>query len=386
VLAADRRVDHTPPVRVEVVERLGPLEDAWNGLVATQQLPSPFLASWWLDGAVSGRLRIVCCLEGDRLVGGAAFESDRLGRGRAAVERLRSPGQGELAPDHLDLVADAGREHEVTERVLGWLRRPGSRLVDLDGLAADGRLALGLSRQVIARDVAPYADLSTGADAYLASRPGKLRSTISRTRKRLEKGGAVLRTIPDGPLGEGAEPAVAARVLRTLADLHDERWAAESGFLGAWEDFEAAARAGLERGDVFAVELVSAAGEVVATELDLVAGNRVAFYQAGRSTEHQWRGAGSVVKASVIEAAAARGASEYDLLRGDEPYKADWATGRRQLVRVRFGVGPLGRPLAAGIAAWWRAAPRLEGVRAELARRVGPGPSAAGDGPASDPA
>ena len=36
---------------------------------------------------------------------------------------------------------------------------------------------------------APWASLSDGADAYLSDRPGTLRSTVSRTTKRLIKAG-----------------------------------------------------------------------------------------------------------------------------------------------------------------------------------------------------
>lgn len=348
-------------MRVEVWERLGRWAGEWDELVDGQDLPTPFLRSWWVDNAAGGRPRIIGCVEDGTLVGGAAFESDRPGRGPVAVERLRCVGQGELAPDHLDIVARPGRHAEVLARVTGWLRRPGARLVDLDGLAADGHLARALGRWVIDRDLAPAASLVDGVDGYLASRPGRLRSTIRRTRARLERSGATVRVVPDGTAG--ADPQEAGRVLATLAELHEGRWAGASGFLRAWPRFEAAAREALRRGEAFAVELVAADGTVVATELDLVAGSRVAFYQAGRDDGHDWRGAGSVVKAAAVAAAGARGASEYDLLRGDEPYKADWSTGARGLVRVRFGVGARGRALAAALAGWRRAAPAVHRAR-----------------------
>ena len=97
-------------------------------------------------------------------------------------------------------------------------------------------------------------------------------------------------------------------------------------------------------GDVVIHELRADDGEVVATELDMGVGRRLAFYQAGRRTEREWRAAGSVLKADVIEWAIDEGFEEYDLLRGDESYKSDWATERRELIR-----GPV-RRRAAGIA------------------------------------
>jgi CelD/BcsL family acetyltransferase involved in cellulose biosynthesis len=344
-------------MRVEVVADPGGRSGEWDDLVARQPLASPFLRSWWVPAAAGATPVVLLCLDGDRLVGGAAFEEDVLGRGPATVRRLRSLGQGVLAPDHLDVIALPGRDDEVVERVVGWLRRPGHRVVDLEGLAAGGRLARALAVHEIDRTGAPWAPLPAAADDYLAGLPGSLRSTIARSRKRLVKAGGAMRDV---------EPDDAERALDDLARLHDQRWADESAFLAAWARFRAAARVGLERGEVRIREAVDPDGVVVATELDLVVADRVAFYQAGRSTEREWRGVGSVVKADVIAAAVARGAAEYDLLRGDEGYKSDWATRRRELVRIRFGVGA-GRAVAAGAEAWRDAQPTIRRIRSRAA-------------------
>ena len=344
---------------------------AWDALVDAQDLPTPFLQSWWVAEAASGTPVVLLCLDAGELVGGAAFEVDRVGRGPLSVQRVRTLGQGTLAPDHLDLIAAPGRGDEVLERVVGWLRRPGSRLVDLDGLAAGGRLAHALAADEVARLGAPWAPLPEDAAAYLAERPGQLRSTISRSRKRLAKAGVTSRQVP----ADDAGPA-----LEALARLHDGRWAGDSGFLDAWERFERAARRGIASGAVTVHELRTAEDEVIAVELDLVAGDRIAFYQAGRSTDRDWRGAGSVLKADVIARAVTDGRHEYDLLRGDESYKSDWASQRRELVRVRFGVGPMGRSLAAAAAGWVRAVPVLAAARDRARNRFRP-PAASPPGP-----
>jgi CelD/BcsL family acetyltransferase involved in cellulose biosynthesis len=48
------------------------------------------------------------------------------------------------------------------------------------------------------------------------------------------------------------------------------------------------------------------------------------------------------------------GVSEYDLLRGEESYKSDWAEGRRELVRIRTGFGTIGRMVATAATTWKR--------------------------------
>ncbi|HLU41017.1 MAG TPA: GNAT family N-acetyltransferase [Microthrixaceae bacterium] len=343
----------------------GPARD-WDDLAASQPLPSPFLRSWWLQHAPAGELVLLCCVADGRLVGGLALERDELRAGPVRLERLRSPGQGPLAPDHLDLVATDEHRDVVTGEVLAWLRRPGSRVVDLDGLAAEGSLAAALADRVVERHGAPFAALPPDAAAYLAARPGRLRSTIQRTAKRLARSGATHRRVP---------PEDGERALADLARLHEGRWADESSFLAGWERFRRAALAGMQAGEVTIDEIVDADGSVVATELDLLVGGRTAFYQAGRRTEREWRGAGSVLRWEIVQRAVADGRCEYDLLRGDEPYKADWADGRRELVRCRFGVGPLGT--AAMAARRWRQAAH-ELSRAASRRRRAPRPEPTG--------
>lgn len=307
---------------------LDPVRVEWDRLAATQPLPSPFLRSWWLENAAAGALRVLTVTEGDRLVGGAAFEVDTLGPAPLAVERVRCVGQGVLAPDHLDLIAAPEHHLEVARAVLAWLRRPGHRIVDLDGLAATGTLGQVFARFTIERIDAPYAAMPDGPDAYLSGRPGKVRSTVKRTEKRLTREGVTFRTATARDIGEALE---------RLGHLHGTRWQDRSTFLDGWDRVVAAVTAGVRADEVVLGELVAADGSTVAAELDLRVGSRLFFYQAGRRTEREWRGAGSDLRARILRSTG--GIDEYDMLRGDEPYKADWATGRRELLRCRFGIG-----------------------------------------------
>jgi SAM-dependent methyltransferase len=291
----------------------------------------------------------VGCLLEDGLVGGAAFRVDRLGTRPAGIDVVRFVGQGVLEPDHLDVVAEPGSHPEVSERVAGWLRRPGSRVIDLDGLPAGSVLASRLGGSVVERHVAPYAILPSEPADYLRSRPGRLRSTLTRARKRFARDGVVVRRV----LPEDADAG-----LDRLSRLHEARWAEQSEFAGAWTGLRRAASEGIRRGDVVLLELVTADGTTIASELDMLAGGRMAFYQAGRLTDHEYRGSGSVLKIACIELGIEAGCTEYDLLRGDEPYKSDWADERRDLVRLMAGVGVGGRVVAGGTVGIIRASER----------------------------
>lgn len=352
-----------PRLRLEIRARLDSLGPQWDELLSTQQLPTPFLKSWWIDNASGATPAVLCCFAGARLVGGAAFEMDRVGRGPITIERVRCVGQGVLAPDHLDLISDPQHHAEVLDLVLGWVRRPGSRVIDLDGMAATGSLASAFSAHEVERIGAPFAPLPDNGADYLAARPGQLRNTITRARKRFTRDGAEVRRV---------QPDDVSDALNRLSLLHDQRWSDASSFLRDWERCRAAALAGAACGDVVIHELVAADGDVIATELDLLAGPRLAFYQAGRRIDHDARGCGSVLRAALIDWACAEGMDEYDLLRGDERYKADWAAERRELVRCRVGIGTRGRIMDAAYRLRHRSAPALDRARAATRSALSP--------------
>lgn len=357
-----------PALPVRVVSQLGSLAPAWDLLVDEQPLPSPFLKSWWIENVAVGKLEILCFFDGDDLVGGAVFEVDRVGRGRFGVERVRSVGQGVLAPDHLDVIAFPARRPEVVAATLDWLRRPGSRVVDLAGVSAEGSLGKALTTHEIERISAPFASLPEDPSTYFAGLPGQMRSTIKRGRSRFARQGVTSSRVPAADFGE------VERALDSLAELHDGRWLEESSFLEAFGHFRNAALQGSANGEVLIHTLGSYETGVVAIEVDLIAGSRVCFYQAGRRTEREWRGCGTVLRADIIDMIRGDGRTEYDMLRGNESYKADWATDERVLLRCRFGVGPGGKALATAANRWKRSAPALLRFRSAVRDRVSRAP------------
>lgn len=303
---------------------------AWDRLVELAPLPSPFLRSWWLEHAGNATPLYVLVTDGNRLLGGLALDEDRV----LGVQRLRLRGAGPLAPDHLDLVALPDRTDDVVAALARWLRRPGSRLLDLEGLAEGNRLRAALPGPVVelAGEIAPYTLLPADPAEYLARRPSRLRNTLRRTQRKLA---AEYRR---------AGPAEVDRALADLRRLHAERWPAGSGFLAEFAAFAAAARTGARRGEVVFHELV-ADGEVVACEVTFEIAGRSSFYQGGRSMADRWRGAGTVLRAAVLDRACREGFSEHDLLRGDEGYKREWAEASRPLVHLRAARGISGRAL-----------------------------------------
>jgi CelD/BcsL family acetyltransferase involved in cellulose biosynthesis len=317
--------------RLVVQTHLGPHEVAWDALVEHLPLPSPFLRSWWLEHTAGTNPRYLLVLDGSALLGGLALEEDRW----LGVPRLRMMGAGALCPDHLDIVALPGREEEVVAALAAWLRRRGSRLLDLEGVAAGARVAAALPgrvrREVV--DVAPWAPLPGDPDDWLRARSRNFRSNLRKATNRLGREGITHRVVR-------GDPADAA--LATLRDLHAVRWGMRSRFLAAYERFAVAGHVGATRGELAVHELV-ADGNVVAAMACFEVAGRVSFYQSGWLPARRLRNASTLLLAKVIQDACQRGFSEVDLLRGDEAYKRGLASSVRQLLRLQAAHGPAGR-------------------------------------------
>lgn len=343
-----------------MVDALGTLAEAWDALVMTMPLPSPFLRSWWIESTAIGEPVIVLVLDADELIGGLALQRSS----RAGVEVLQFVGTGPLEPDHLDLVAAPGRVDDVVSAIRAWLR-DGDRIVDLVGARAmawalDAVPGVGTVEHL---EVAPYVVLPDTAEAYLASRAGRMRSTITRSAKRLDRAGVEFVVV-----GAAATSDELDRSLAALRDLHDGRWGDESGFLARWDDVVAAARRGVSAEEVRLHQLVDADGRIVAIEIEFVLAGRMSFYQAGRLTDHELRGSGSVLRHRVVSAAIAEGFGEFDLLRGGEEYKAEWAEHRRGLLRIRRGTGPRSAAILTALRGRSLATDAIARVRARTGR------------------
>jgi hypothetical protein len=325
-------------MHLETRATVGNLSKQWDELVDAQPHPSAFLKSWWIDNTAEGELAVLCVLEDGVLVGGGAFEMDVHGQGPFKVPRVRFAGQGVLAPDHLDVISTAEQRGAVNVAVARWLWQTRA-MVDLDGLQPTSLLPGLLGLTVVERTLAPYRKLEASSDP-ITPLGGRLRSTIKRTGKRLSNEGYETRRVTSDPDG----------ALDRLLDLHEDRWESGTEFPKGFERFRAAAVAGHAAGDVVIHELANEEGRVIASELEVNTGTSSAFYQAGRLTDHDFRGSGSVLKAEVLRWAVGEGLTEFDLLRGDEPYKADWATDRREVLRATGAVPGTKAWAAAGAA------------------------------------
>jgi len=246
-------------------------------------------------------------------------------------------GGGVVGSDYLGVIAhreDAGEAGRILAHQLAKLD---ADEVELDGLDAEDPFLRSLSdvfgprATVEPRYLCPLIRIDGSFSRYLDALPDGIGAQWHRRKKWLEKR-------PGYRLDILRSPAEVACGMEALFTLHRRRWALEGGSDGitpAIEEFhrDAARRlAGLGWAVLF---LLHAEGAPRAALYGFRHGDRFAFYQSGHEPAWRPRSVGTVLLGQVIRWAHEQGCSEFDFLRGDEPYKLKWATGERRTVRVR---------------------------------------------------
>ena len=213
----------------------------------------------------------------------------------------------------------------------------------------------------------PRIDLEAGGwDEYMAGRSRNLRSQIRRKTRALER---------DHGLGlRLADAATLDADLETFFRLHEARWENRGGSGSLNErtrafhgDFAAAA---LERGwlRLWTLELEE---EPAASWYGWSIGGAYCYYLAGFDPRFGDLSVGFVLLAHTIRAAADEGCATYELLLGEESYKARFATAERPVqtaVLVKRG-HPM-RALLGAEVGLWRLGRRLSPEARDRARGV----------------
>jgi CelD/BcsL family acetyltransferase involved in cellulose biosynthesis len=120
--------------------------------------------------------------------------------------------------------------------------------------------------------------------------------------------------------------------MSTLFELHRKRWSVERDRVFASEDAQAFHRdfasAALDRGWL-RLWFLEVDGTSIAAWYGWRLGRRYLYYQAGLDPAWAKHSPGLVLLAHTIRSALEEGAAEYDMLLGDEAYKARFADAQR---------------------------------------------------------
>jgi CelD/BcsL family acetyltransferase involved in cellulose biosynthesis len=329
---------HLFSLSVEVIDdegALAPVLDGWRRLAVARG--NAFLTpEWYLaalnalhggavpavavvrddDGTVRGVLPLVDCRSAGPPL--ASFPATRFG-------------------DIFHPVAEQQNDAEVASAVAPALARHlGARCrLDLGRVDAEAGWWRELARAWPGRmaavpqpkDALPYAALK-GFDwqAYLATRSGQFRNQVKRKMRSLERDHEVR-------LRRSETVEEVSSDLDTLFELHEARWeerTGDSSIAGSrvrdlHRGFAAAAH---ERGWL-RLYLLEVDGAPAAAWYGWHVGDRFSYYQAGFEPAWSRYSVGFLLLAETVREAIAEGAAEYDLLVGDEAFKARFATGER---------------------------------------------------------
>ena len=326
---------------VEVIEdaaALEPWRPAWDELAVA--LGRPFCApawmlAWWRHGAPAEcRLRTVLVHRDRELLGVAPFFVERTRTGLARYRILAAPWCHRAGP-----IAAAGREREVGALVARALfdADPQPDLVVLEAAPEDSpwpeilRDAWPAPRPPwLHRDrsmPAPFLALGApGFDAWFAGRSANFRQQMRRSRRKLEREGAVFAV--------ARTPDEIERGIEAFRAVLRQKWGVEQGrdVLSAWVDPMLADVAGELGGEGrFRLWTIQQEGRPIAAHVFLAAGGEVSYWLGGY--DHGWSAARPSLVAilAALEDAWQAGDQRLDLGGGAQPYKYRFASGEEAL-------------------------------------------------------
>lgn len=295
-----------------------------------------WLESWWHNyGTCDAQLCLVAIFNANaQLVALAPWYLDRTTVG---LQRLRWLGSGEVCADHQSVLCRAEYREQVAQVLADWLTRTPSTgdsplwdSLEISGTTADDPLMTCLVtelKQAGCRFLSRRAvhgwriELPGTWPEYVAGLSKSHRKQVRRLERQVDgSSNFAFRVVQ--------HPREVHQAMDILVELHQRRWhtQGESGCFASrhFEQFhrEAVARL-MDQGNVRLMWL-EADGQPVAAEYQLLGNDGVYAYQSGIDPEYLALEPGRMMMTLAVRHAILRGDRFYDMLRGDEPYKAHW--------------------------------------------------------------
>lgn len=344
--------------RITTAKQLEPLRETWNELARDVPFRTyEWLTTWWKhyggeDDERGGRLFVVQATDASGRVIALApwYVQHRVSQGRL----LRFMGTGEVYSDYLTVLCRRGYAAQVTRGLAEWLCGAASDqwdTLELTGFDHQDRVVLRLIESLSARLSTTHhreglscwrIELPRVWDDYVARLSKQRRKRIRRADRELfATGRAVLRV--------AASPAEVEQGMRILVDLHQRRWQSQarpgcfaSAPFSAFLHEVAPQMAAAGRLQLCWLEID---GQPVAVDFNLKSNQVIYAYQAGLDPAALRWEPGRLLTMTILRGAVERGYTYYDLLRGNEPYKAHWLAAPRPTVEVRFAAPRVGARL-----------------------------------------
>jgi len=178
-------------------------------------------------------------------------------------------------------------------------------------------------------EVCPHIQLPASYDEYLATRSGVFREGLMRVRRKAEKNNVVVREVTPETFSPDRLPQ--AYLSLHLSRFGDRSWAKPALYPFVEEAFPALFAE--RRMRVFALFEEE---KMIAMHLCMVGPDSLCYWSSGFLPEAADWSPGRLLFDFQLRQCCATGVREYDLLRGEEAYKAKWATGVRDIGQFEF--------------------------------------------------
>jgi len=318
-------------------------EDPWTDLVRSSVYPLPFLSHpwiclWWRHFGQGQEFLAPVVRDGSRLLAGIPLTIRPVrfpGVSLAVAEIVGTgpvPTRGMGLADKADIVVrrnalEAG--NRLNTQLAKLLKHV--EVLALKGVAGSsptGEIFPSLagacqSVKVVSRSVSPYLLLPRRWEEYLHSRSKNFRKQLRKKRRLLNEAGLVkiARLGPkDDPIASMAE----------VVSVNSRSWSAQRGTNlyrhPAIRAFFLELVSEMANKGLIDLHLLRLNGKAIAYELCFDFEGRVFSYNSSFDADLGKLSPGTVLTATVIEAACQRNRLEYDMLRGDEQYKSYWCS------------------------------------------------------------
>jgi len=318
--------------RIHLVSDLAPYLDAWRELAAGAPMRSPeWLLTWWDIFAVPGdELYILLFHESEgEMVGLAPLYLQDVGG--SAIFRLL--GSGNDCTYHTTWLSSVGWENHVGIEVARFLLQCKSDWKRLLFEAVDADcVTIHATMNHLAENGCLYHQrqinscwkitLPTTWDDYLMMLSRSLRKRCRKLQRQYFDSGKIQlhRVETEADLQHG---------LNVFLKLHGSRWGSANRPLGVFEDqrfrkFHETVSRNLLLQNKLRLAWLECDGKPFAIEYQFFDASAVYAYQAGIDLSKDEYSPGKLSMMAAIQFAIAQGCKFFDLLGGDDPYKANW--------------------------------------------------------------
>lgn len=332
--------------RVDVItdsSALVRLRGEWTELLASSAADSPFLSwdwltAWWRHLGGNRTLQVLTVRSADRLLGLVPLYRASSGIGMTRLEFL---GTGTVSSDYLDVITRAGSEGEVLAELVRYLSQR-EDTIQFDHVRTPGSMSECLAARLEGDGwttrshsigVCPLIRIGGHTwDSLLGTLGSSHRANVRRRIRALSAG-------YDMKFEMVTSEEQRRAVFPTLVALHNQRWGDRGGTAFHNEEsrkFHDLATAQLLESGLLRLYVLTLNGAIAAVQYLLAYRGRFYFYQHGYDAQYSQHSVGLVSFALAIRSAIEEGASEFDMLWGDESYKGLWAHDSRSMVRLEL--------------------------------------------------